>query len=164
MNPQLWGWFDNGEIVEAILGTGEYFISDHLWGKHDDILVFHQLLEWANERDAWPNAFASVETALEVAAQTGAGSQALDVANCAVIVGDNVDANFLTDKAISTILGLVDRTWSDPHSQSTAEKLAERYKRPPGWYHKSTGIWDSGRSDWLQVRWWNGREWSTEER
>lgn len=51
-NEILFKWFDQGEIVSALLGNGNYFIPDHTYVEnHDRLLVIKMLYLWADTRD-----------------------------------------------------------------------------------------------------------------
>lgn len=48
-NKKIWDWFDKEEICQAILGKGDFFIPDPTYReKHDRLLIFRQLIYWAN--------------------------------------------------------------------------------------------------------------------
>jgi hypothetical protein len=49
MNLKFQNWFDNGKIVEALCGRGEYFVPDATYREHHaDLLAVRQLLiDWA---------------------------------------------------------------------------------------------------------------------
>lgn len=52
VNPKLFSWFDQGKVVEAILGKNEYFLGGPTYlGEHDRLLVLRQLIHWASEED-----------------------------------------------------------------------------------------------------------------
>ena len=53
MNQRIKFWFENGKVVEALCGDGDYFIPDHTYrDQHADLLVVGQLLEWAAQGHA----------------------------------------------------------------------------------------------------------------
>jgi hypothetical protein len=47
VNPRVAGWFEAGDISEALLGEGSFFIPDTTYrDQHDRLLVLDQLLRW----------------------------------------------------------------------------------------------------------------------
>jgi len=53
LNTQVVSWIEGGRIREALLGQGEYFISDHTYhSQHDIMLVMYVILNWAEQKRA----------------------------------------------------------------------------------------------------------------
>lgn len=64
MNPKFQYWFDNGKIVEALCGHGEYFVAAVTYSdRHADLLAVGQLLDWS-EQDHAEQAAKGFESAL----------------------------------------------------------------------------------------------------
>jgi hypothetical protein len=53
MNTQFQSWFESGKIVEALCGHGGYFVADHTYREHHDvILAVGQLFDWSAQGHA----------------------------------------------------------------------------------------------------------------
>ncbi len=76
MNPVLWVRFDDGHLVECLVGDGHYFIRDDFWGTHNWLLVVRELVEWAAERgtvdEVRNSLIAAVESLVARAGSAGA--------------------------------------------------------------------------------------------
>lgn len=80
INPKIWNWFDNEKIDQAILGQGNYFIPSVTYrDQHDRLLIFRQLLEWANNEEKVEKATACFDLILNNLEKSNSLRTALDV-------------------------------------------------------------------------------------
>lgn len=93
MNLQVRSWFDSGHIAEAILGGEPYFLRDHTWiDRHDRVLVFQQLLSWADDDDKLARAAVGLRAALVTALADDDASAVYDILwTYFVVIGDEGD-------------------------------------------------------------------------
>jgi hypothetical protein len=128
--PKLWGWFDRGLIVAALHGHGEFFIPGVTWReRHDRQLVLRQLILWADDREQWSITLGAVETALREAADPDNQPEAIDLAWAAVLVGDDMHEELLTDTARLLARDLSSKSGYPPETQAQAEALSEKLGR-----------------------------------
>jgi hypothetical protein len=64
-NELIWNWFEQGEVREALLGEGHFFIPDELFGRHNQILVIDQLFDWACERNKFTSSAQTFEETVD---------------------------------------------------------------------------------------------------
>lgn len=94
-NDKIHGWFEIGEICEALLGVDEFFISDVTdRNEHDRIFVMRQLLLWANTNAKEIVATKGIETAILVASSKDDIWVMLDILLSYLVVTEN-DTHFL---------------------------------------------------------------------
>lgn len=43
--------FEEGNFYGAIKGIGNLYSKNHTWGEHDNLLVFHHLLDWLKNKN-----------------------------------------------------------------------------------------------------------------
>jgi len=93
VNLQVRSWFDSGHIAEAILGGEPYFLRDHTWiDRHDRVLVFQQLLSWADDDDKLARAAVGLRAALVTALADDDASAVYDILwTYFVVIGDEGD-------------------------------------------------------------------------
>ena len=52
MNKKIAQWFQDGKFYEAFSGEGDYFVMDHTYRSHHDlILVLSTMIDWAFEKN-----------------------------------------------------------------------------------------------------------------
>jgi len=48
MNKRIAKWFEEGRFYEALTGKGKYFVMNHTYRSHHDVLlVLYTMIEWA---------------------------------------------------------------------------------------------------------------------
>lgn len=89
-NAKIRSWFTAGQIAEAILGDGAFFIPDiDDSTAHDRLLVLGQLLDWADEEDHWEAAVRGIDDALNRSLKRHERADVLDIAICLLTLADH---------------------------------------------------------------------------
>lgn len=67
INDKIWKWFDEGNIVNVLIGRKDYFIPDVTFrDRHDLMLVIRQLLLWSKARNDEIHAASEFEKGIDV--------------------------------------------------------------------------------------------------
>jgi len=85
MNERIAKWFQNGDFYQALVGKDGYFVMDHTYRNHHDVLlVIHTMIEWAFNTNNIDSCTANFSAALSRICKedplTG-----LDIINCYLI-------------------------------------------------------------------------------
>jgi hypothetical protein len=133
-NQRVYDWFEKGEVSEAVLGRGHYFIPDlDFREEHDLVLILNQLFAWAAESARERDAARGLELAVEKLLKEGALAQALKLVWSYLIVADNqrqqlpINAELLQEELAKSVHQEADRLSKDEPLRDLVLLIANRY-------------------------------------
>ena len=110
LNKTIVAWFENGKMLEALLGEGKFFLPDHTHhDTHDFMLVCYVLIQWAYQSGKLDEIACEFEKALITICST-APVKALDVLLAYAITARDLNRTIPCDlrsafSALSVALG-----------------------------------------------------------
>jgi hypothetical protein len=126
IDPQLRRWFDQDQIVEALIGDGDFFVGGHMYQVHNRLLVIRQLLYWAADEDAWDRGASDFQAAVESLVNTQQATDAYDLVQCYFIVRRSVGKELPLD--LERLHSVLRRLEVDPRLLDASSHLKGAYE------------------------------------
>jgi len=127
VDTKIQGWFDRGQVAEAVIGDDDFFIRESAFVIHDRIFILRQLHEWAATEERAATATAGVDAAVTRLLETDRPDEAIDVLNCVAILAEDGITIPLDSARVARWLGEAEEKYVE-HADRRAKAL-ERLRR-----------------------------------